>query len=306
MSANSFPEFIRSLMEHGLEFFGVYYGTYRAVVVDNNDPTKQGKLKIRCDIVHGDATCEVWAWPVSPWASSDCGMWVIPDKGDSIYVMFDHGRADAPLWFGGWWGSNEPTEDMTLKKVVLATKEGMKVVLDRENQTVLVEQSIGNSVFISDEVMELKHAGKILVEGEDISVHSMGTTEVTAMGSCRLEAMDEVSITSTGKLKIDGADSVDIGSTSAVRIHSAGMVDVTSDGPVSLTSLTSIGMIAPLISLTGAVTVAGAVGATGNFMLTGNFTQIGNGNVTGNWYATNNSAHHTHPVVLGVAIRSEP
>lgn len=227
MSANSFPEFMRSLLEHGLEFFGIYYGTYRAVVVNNNDPTKQGKLKIRCEAIHGSSPCEVWAWPIAPWASKSCGLWIIPDVGDSVYVVFDHGRADAPLWFGGWWAKGETTADMVTKKVVLTTKEGMKVVLDREAKSILVEQTGGNSILMTSDEVLIKHKTKITMTASDVAIN--------------------------GRLHVVGDTTVD-----------------------------------------------------GKFTLNGDYAQQGNGNVNGNWYATNNSAHHTHPVVLGVAVRNDP
>lgn len=312
---NSFGEFLQRIMESGLEAIGLYYGVYRAKVINNADPDNLGRVILHCEQVHGKDYPEVWAWPETPYAGNGFGFWAIPDKDDYVYVRFDHGRPDKPIWHGGWWGEDDVTDDdMTTKKVVLVVKEGMKIVLDRESQTVLIEQSLGNSVFISDETMELKHAGKILVDGEDVTVQSMGITEVRAQGTCLVEAMDEVTITSAGTMKIDGADSVDIGSTSAVNIHSAGMLDIQSEGPISMKSLVSVAIQAPAISMTGPVTIMGAVSSTGTFTLTGNYSQTGNfsltgnGNVTGDFYATLNSAHHTHPLNIpaGLAMAGDP
>lgn len=275
-----FSEFLRRIAAYGLESYGIFYGDYRGQVKDNEDPEHRGRVKVHVPQIHGDSWPDVWAEPKAVGAGPGCGFWSIPDVGDWVYVTFDHGRPEHPLWAGGWWGSDDVLEgDMTPKKVVLAVKEGMKVVLDRENQTIMIEQSVGNSIFMSDEETRIKHAGKIVIEGDNCSIQAMGDTEVRAMGSCSLEGMDEVLITSAGKLRIDGADSVDIGSTAAVKIHSAAAVDIVGDGDVSVTSTTAMSLTAP------------------SFTFTGNMTINGNGTVTGNWTTTGtNSAHHTHAV----------
>lgn len=280
---NSFGEFLQRILEFGLECTGLYYSVYRAKVINSSDPDSLGRLILHCEQVHGPSYPEVWAWPETPYAGNGFGFWAIPDVGEYVYVRFDHGRPDHPIWHGGFWGEDDITdEDMTPKKVVLLTKEGMKIVMDRENQTLLMEQTLGNSVFISDDILALKHVNKILVDGQDVTVQSMGTTEVRAQGTCLVEALDEVSITSAGKCRIDGAESVDIGSTSYVNIHSAGAIDLTSDQPISLNSAVSISLVAPVIDVTG------------------------NGTVTGNWFATLNSAHHTHPVAGSLASAGNP
>ncbi len=215
MSVYNFPQFLRKLMESGLEYFGVYYGIYRAEVKDNQDPKGLGRLKIQCTLIHGNAACEVWAWPQSPWASDGCGLWVIPDIGDQVYVTFDHGRADQPIWSGSWWANNEPSPDMTTKKVTIATKEGMKLVFDRDAKTITMSQRDGNSVVMSSSEVRVTHGIKIVVES-------------------------------------------------------------------------------PEIDLNGKVVINGDVAMTGD------------GNVIGNWFASNNSAHHTHPVSNGTALRNDP
>lgn len=287
---NTFAEFLQRIMEAGLEAIGLYYSEYRAKVINVSDPDNLGRIIVHCEQVHGDTYPEVWAWPETPYAGNGYGLWAIPDVGEWVYVHFDHGRPDKPIWHGGWWADDEITdEDMIPSKVVLRVKEGMKVVLDRDNQTILLEQSLGNSVFISDEGMDLQHVGTITVNGQDVTVQSMGSTEVRSQGPCTVEGLDDVSITSAGAVRIDGADAVDIGSTAAVRVHSAAMVDVNSDTVIALTSPKVINLTAPTITVTG------------SFSLTGNFAMVGDGQVVGKWYATLSDAHHEHPVSIPTA-----
>lgn len=148
---------------YGLEDCGLYYGIYRAQVVRNDDPSSVGRVVVLCPQVHNTTAPEIWAWPKFN------GMWRIPDVGDWVYVQFDHGRAEYPMYGGGWWGTGDPTSDMTVKNIVLATPEGMKVVVDRTNKTVLVEQSDGNSILISN--------GELDIKSDEVDISSGGRVQ---------------------------------------------------------------------------------------------------------------------------------
>jgi phage baseplate assembly protein gpV len=166
---------------YGLEYFGLYYGTYRGFVKANNDPNNMGRLKIHCPTVHGDLFPDHWALPVTPYAGKNFGFWAIPDVGEMVHVRFDHGRLDHPMWEGGWWGQNETTPDMSQSNVVLATKEGLKVVLKRSSREILIQQDNGNSVLIDGSRITLNHHG-------DVSITAQGAVNITAQNPVRLTA----------------------------------------------------------------------------------------------------------------------
>lgn len=150
------------LLKYGLEYCGLYYGTYRAQVKSTADPENRGRIMLLCPQVHGPSYPPVWAEPKSAMAGSQFGFWHVPDVGEWVYVQFDHGRSDFPIWEGGWWGLNDQTADMVTSKVVLATKEGLKLVFDRANGTILVSHPAGSSIQLDDT--------GIIVAGESVSL----------------------------------------------------------------------------------------------------------------------------------------
>lgn len=68
-----------------------YGGTYRAVVVDDADPLQQSRLGVVVPDVYGDVS--VWAV-----ASQTASGGVLPTIGESVWVTFEHGDSDHPIW----------------------------------------------------------------------------------------------------------------------------------------------------------------------------------------------------------------
>lgn len=82
---------------------GKYYGKYRGVVVNHIDPLMQGRLQVSVpDVVIAPVN---WAMPCVPFAGIQAGMWAIPITGTGVWVEFEQGDADRPIWSGCWYGS---------------------------------------------------------------------------------------------------------------------------------------------------------------------------------------------------------
>lgn len=284
------------LLEAGLEFFGIYYGSYRAQVKSNNDPEKLGRLQVWCPQIHGPDYPRVWAYPMLPMAATKAGFWAIPDIGEWVYVQFDHGRPEYPMWGAGWWERNGTTTDMVPGKVVVCTPEGMKVVIDRTALSILVQQSQGNSVLIDDTSCRVKHTNKVYVAAGEIDIVSDGDAKVVAQGNLSLSILGDVNLTSTGNVKVKGATNVEVSSAKDLLVAAAGKVIIKSDTNVDISSTQKITIEAPQAAMN-----IPDLEITGKLKVTGDIDVEGNGNVNGSWRATVNSAHHTHPVVGGVA-----
>lgn len=81
-----------------------YYGKYRGTVVNNVDPLQMGRIQVQVPDVLG-ATPSSWAMPCVPFAGKQMGMYVLPQIGAGVWVEFEQGNADYPIWVGCWWGS---------------------------------------------------------------------------------------------------------------------------------------------------------------------------------------------------------
>lgn len=83
---------------------GKYYGKFRGVVVNNLDPMQMGRLQVQVPDVLGLAPSS-WAMPCVPFAGQQSGLYVVPQVGAGVWVEFEQGNPDYPIWVGGFWGS---------------------------------------------------------------------------------------------------------------------------------------------------------------------------------------------------------
>jgi uncharacterized protein involved in type VI secretion and phage assembly len=81
-----------------------YHGKYRGTVLNNVDPMQIGRIQAIVPDVTGVAPTS-WAMPCLPVAGINTGMFTVPPIGAGVWVEFEHGDPDYPIWVGGFWGS---------------------------------------------------------------------------------------------------------------------------------------------------------------------------------------------------------
>lgn len=81
-----------------------YYGKYRGMVLNNIDPLQQGRLQVQVPDVAG-VIPTTWAMPCVPIAGIQNGMVALPIIGSGVWVEFEQGDPEFPVWVGCFWGS---------------------------------------------------------------------------------------------------------------------------------------------------------------------------------------------------------
>lgn len=91
-----------------------YFGAYRGVVVDNNDPLRLGRVKCRCPEILGLTIITDWATfkGGSYGGDANSGVFNPPDINAAVFVEFESGDVNRPLYTGVWWGqrTGQPPE----------------------------------------------------------------------------------------------------------------------------------------------------------------------------------------------------
>lgn len=92
-----------------------FYGKYRGIVVDNQDPVKLGRLKLNVPSVLGSDVVTGWATPCAPYGgAADVGFLFIPDVGAGVWTEFEEGDLEFPIWTGSFW--SQPNSESELPK----------------------------------------------------------------------------------------------------------------------------------------------------------------------------------------------
>lgn len=80
-----------------------YYGKYRGTVLNNIDPEQRGRIMAMVPDVLG-ITPSNWALPCVPIAGKQAGTFMVPQIGSGVWIEFEQGDPDYPIWVGGFWG----------------------------------------------------------------------------------------------------------------------------------------------------------------------------------------------------------
>jgi hypothetical protein len=83
-----------------------FFGKYQGTVVNNVDPYDQGRLLVSVPDVHGLLPSN-WAMPCVPLADVASGTYIRPRIGANVWVEFEQGDPQKPIWVGGFWGKFE-------------------------------------------------------------------------------------------------------------------------------------------------------------------------------------------------------
>jgi hypothetical protein len=102
-----------------------FYGKYRGTVVNNIDPLQRGRLLCIVPDVTG-LTPASWAEPCVPLAGPSgppMGVYLVPPIGAGVWVEFENGDAQHPIWVGCRWGL--PSDVPTLAHAGLPTSPNL-------------------------------------------------------------------------------------------------------------------------------------------------------------------------------------
>lgn len=179
-----------------------YHGKYRGLVVDSADPEHLGRLRLQVPSVLGDEVITGWAMPCVPYGgNADSGWFALPDKGAAVWVEFEEGDLEFPVWVGTYWskpgGKSElPTGNAADGSAQTAAPSSTRKILKTSRgHTIQLEDASGEEMILlyqaAQELRVVMDADGIkLATGNDSFVHlaADGSITVHATGALTLEA----------------------------------------------------------------------------------------------------------------------
>jgi len=157
-----------------------FYGKFRGVVSDNRDPSNLGRIRARvADVFAEDESG--WAMPAVPYAGSSVGLFLIPPTNASVWIEFEHGNPDYPIWTGCFWAENEvPVSPASADKKVLKTKAGTITLDDTSgSNSITIETNNNLKIKMDQQGIEISNGSqKIMVSSSSVSIND-GALEIT-------------------------------------------------------------------------------------------------------------------------------
>ena len=101
-----------------------FFGKYRGKVTGTKDEKNLGRIQVEVPAVLGEGK-NSWAMPCVPYAGKDIGFFTVPPKGSKVWVEFEGGDPNYPIWSGCFWGEGE------LPKALQNLKEEEKIQVFR-------------------------------------------------------------------------------------------------------------------------------------------------------------------------------
>ncbi|HXS04539.1 MAG TPA: phage baseplate assembly protein V, partial [Rhodanobacter sp.] len=122
-----------------------------------------------------------WAMPCVPIAGKQSGVYVVPQIGAGVWIEFEQGDPDYPIWVGGYWGAAAE-----LPVLALAGNPA--------SPSIVLQSGLQNTISISDMAGP---TGGILLQsltGAFIAINEIGITISNGQGATVVLAGPTVTI----------------------------------------------------------------------------------------------------------------
>lgn len=154
-----------------------YYGKYRGLVVDNEDPEQLGRLKVKVPSVLGNEIVTGWALPCTPYGGDfNQGMLFIPEVGAGVWIEFEEGDLEFPIWVGCFWSKPDGESELPKPNDAEGAEESgvqnpvtRKIIKTLKGHTIQLEDKDG------EEMVTIVH----MVDDSNKNVITLQSTGIT-------------------------------------------------------------------------------------------------------------------------------
>ena len=171
-----------------------FYGKYRGVVIENIDPAQVGRIQAQVPDVLGEIP-STWALPCAPAAGIQAGCFIVPPVGSQVWIEFERGDPDYPIWTGGFWGLVADVPALASSPPPIPP--GQNIVLQTTGQNTLALSDASPSPTGGGIILKAAGGATIVVNDAGVTISNGRGATITLLGPA-------VSINS-GALSVTGA-----------------------------------------------------------------------------------------------------
>jgi uncharacterized protein involved in type VI secretion and phage assembly len=159
-----------------------YYGKYRGTVINNVDPMQIGRIQVMVPDVSALIPTS-WAMPCVPIAGKQMGTFFVPQIGAGVWIEFEQGNPDYPVWVGGYWGIVAEVPVLALAgipaspNIVLQTAaQNTIVVSDLPGPTggIMLKSTTGATIIVNDTGIYIQNGkgASLIMAGPTVTINN--------------------------------------------------------------------------------------------------------------------------------------
>ncbi|MEI6680480.1 MAG: phage baseplate assembly protein V, partial [Mariniphaga sp.] len=161
-----------------------FFGKYRGTVINNIDPMQIGRIQALVPDVSNIMPTS-WAMPCVPIAGKQMGSFFVPQVGSGVWIEFEHGDPDYPIWVGCYWGIAAEVPILALAGipaspniVLQSAGQNYLVISDLPGPTggIMLKSLTGASIIVND-------TGIYIQNGKGASLTMVGPTVTVNNGA---------------------------------------------------------------------------------------------------------------------------
>lgn len=163
-----------------------FYGKYRGTVINNIDPLQMGRILVMVPDVSALLPTS-WAMPCVPIAGKQMGTYFVPQIGAGVWVEFEQGNPDYPIWVGGFWGSAAEVPALALagvpadpNMVMQSTLQNSLVISDLPGPTggIMLKSTTGATIIVNDTGIYIQNGkgASIVMVGPSVTINNGAMT----------------------------------------------------------------------------------------------------------------------------------
>ncbi len=156
-----------------------FIGKFRGTVLNNIDPMFQGRIQATVPDVSG-LTPTTWCLPCFPIAGINTGIFAVPPIGAGVWIEFEQGDPDYPIWVGCFTGS--PADVPVLAQTAPAPVPAITLQTPLKNGIVIADSAgplgVGGITLQSatGATIAVNDAGIIITNGKGAQITLVGPT----------------------------------------------------------------------------------------------------------------------------------
>lgn len=165
-----------------------FFGKYRGTVINNIDPLQMGRIMAQVPAV-SSMLPTTWCMPCYPIAGTGSGMSFVPQMKSGVWIEFEGGDPDYPVWTGCFYGSaverppDAATSNPVSPSIIFQSQLMNRIIIGDVPPTpltggIVLRSTTGASIVVNDSGIYIDNAkgARIWLTGPSVMINNGALT----------------------------------------------------------------------------------------------------------------------------------